>query len=67
VPINKVDKDDVRHRLWPYIYRTQNQIYECPSCRRLYWEGTHKERALKDLARMLEEHPPQTWKSRGVK
>ena len=53
VPIREVDRDAVRHRLWPFVYRTQEHIYECPSCERLYWIGTHKERALEDLAHML--------------
>lgn len=63
VPILTVSKDLVRDRLWPYTYRTQDRIYECPSCMRLYWEGTHKARALRDLARMLGDHMPDRWKT----
>jgi len=55
VPVVEVDKEAVRDRLWPYVYRTQERITECPSCHRLFWDATHPERAMADLARMLGE------------
>ena len=53
VPLIAVDKESVKGRLWPYVYRTQEHIRQCPCCRRLFWGGTHRDRALGDLARML--------------
>ena len=52
VPLREVEKEAVRHRLWPYVYETQARIRECPTCHRLYWYATHANRARDDLARM---------------
>ena len=53
VPVEKVEKESVRERLWPYVYATQTEIRECPACGRLYWPATHRENARKDLEKML--------------
>ena len=34
-------KDEVKDRVPPYVFRTQNQYMECPFCHRIYWRGTH--------------------------
>ena len=41
VALVAVDKEDVFTRIPPYVYFTQSQFAECPSCRRVYWRGTH--------------------------
>jgi len=48
-----VDRDSVRDRVWPYVYETNERFRECPGCRRLYWSGTHPERAYARLTDML--------------
>jgi uncharacterized protein with PIN domain len=45
--------DEVKSRVPPYVFTTQTQYVECPSCRRIYWRGTHWEamkRKLEELA-----------------
>lgn len=52
--LNEVEKEVLRDRVPPYVYRTQSRFRECPRCRKLYWRGTHRERMaerLKDLIR----------------
>ena len=34
-------KDEVKERVPPYVFKTQNQYVECPLCHRIYWRGTH--------------------------
>jgi uncharacterized protein with PIN domain len=34
-------REEVRERIPPYVYKTQDKYMECPSCRRIYWKGTH--------------------------
>ena len=34
-------KEAIEDRVPPYVYRTQEHFAECPSCHRLYWQGTH--------------------------
>ena len=49
-----VDKEAVFERVAPYVYLTQDHFAECPSCRRVYWRGTHAsdiEERLRRLAK----------------
>jgi uncharacterized protein with PIN domain len=34
-------KEEVNGRIPPYVYKTQDKYMECPTCRRIYWKGTH--------------------------
>jgi uncharacterized protein with PIN domain len=34
-------KDQVKDRVPPYVFKTQDQYMECPACHRIYWRGTH--------------------------
>jgi hypothetical protein len=45
------DKESVFERIPPYIYLTQERFAICPSCRRVYWHGTHAEEMLKEIRR----------------
>lgn len=41
-----------------YVYRRVEEFYRCPSCKKVFWEGTHvgrMEERLEALARRLEE------------
>ena len=40
-PLKTRQKDEVKGRVPPYVFGTQHQFVECPSCRRIYWRGTH--------------------------
>ena len=40
-PLIERDKEEVRGRVPPYVFQTQDQYRECPSCHRIYWKGTH--------------------------
>ena len=46
-------RDEVRERVPDYVYRTQQQFRFCPGCKRVYWPGTHRDRALAVLQRVL--------------
>jgi uncharacterized protein with PIN domain len=49
VPLVERQPEEVRDRVPPYVYRTQEQYMECPRCRRLYWRGTHWQAMRKKL------------------
>ena len=53
VPVEQVEKESVRGRLWPYVYATQSEISKCPECGRLYWPATHRGNAMERLKEML--------------
>ncbi|RJQ54352.1 MAG: hypothetical protein C4521_05815 [Actinobacteria bacterium] len=39
-----VPKAEVDGRVPPYVFASQEQFHQCPSCRRLYWRATHWKR-----------------------
>ncbi len=45
-------RETVRARVPPYVYATQDHFMRCPSCRRIYWRGTHAGRIQERLARL---------------
>ena len=49
----EVLRDAVRSRIPDYIYQTQREFRLCPGCGRVYWPGTHRERASEKLRRIL--------------
>ena len=40
-PLAERSREQVRERVPPYVYQTQEQYMECPACHRIYWRGTH--------------------------
>lgn len=42
--LEKVAKEKVKNRVYPYVYQTQEDFWRCPVCDRLYWAGTHIQR-----------------------
>ena len=44
--------DEVRSRVPPYVYKTQQQYMECPACQRIYWRGTHWEAMMRMLEKI---------------
>jgi hypothetical protein len=51
----QVPKDAVRERVPPYVYRTQETFKRCPSCDRVYWQGSHWHNMRAELKRLLGE------------
>ena len=52
VPLTNVDKESVRGRVPPYVYSVQEHFATCPSCRRVYWHGTHVEEMIRRITRI---------------
>lgn len=48
-----IDREDVRERVPPYVFKNQERFSLCPDCGKIYWRGTHWER----MRRLLEEAP----------
>lgn len=52
---------DCNERLWPadpakieikvppYVFSTKPHFFECPSCGKVFWEGTHRERMEEEI------------------
>jgi uncharacterized protein with PIN domain len=48
-PTLPVEKEGVRERVPPYVYKTQSRFRECPACRRIYWSASHVHDMLRRL------------------
>ena len=46
-------KDQMKDRVPPYVFKTQNQYMECPACHRIYWRGTHWEAMTRRLKKFM--------------
>lgn len=44
-------KEEVQGRVPPHVFQTQWQYVECPTCRRVYWRGTHWQAMRQQLER----------------
>ena len=40
-PLSPISAEAARERVPPYVARTQERFVTCPSCHRVYWQGTH--------------------------
>ncbi|MFQ5465130.1 MAG: Mut7-C RNAse domain-containing protein [Thermodesulfobacteriota bacterium] len=55
-PLAEAPKEDVRGRVPPYVFETQEAFRRCPRCRRVYWAGTHRDRMLDELGGIMKEY-----------
>jgi uncharacterized protein with PIN domain len=44
-----VDPSEVRERVPPYVFESQRDFKTCDRCRRVYWKGTHRNKALTEV------------------
>ena len=49
----EIGKSAVRDMVPPYVYATQEVFRSCPSCGRLYWQGTHRQRMAREVEEIL--------------
>ncbi len=52
-PLEERSQEQVKDRVPPYVFQTQNQYMECPSCHRIYWRGTHWQAMSKKLEKFI--------------
>lgn len=48
--LEKVEKERIKDRLYPYVYQTQDNFVHCPKCDRIYWSATHVEKMIRTLS-----------------
>ena len=55
--LEPVSREAVLDRVPPYVLRRQDRFTTCPSCRRVYWPGTHLLNMRAELAGIEERAP----------
>jgi len=51
-PTKNIDKKEVKTRVPPYVFLTQDKFVYCPSCKKYYWRGTHWQRMAKIIKKL---------------
>jgi hypothetical protein len=51
--LKEAKSEEVRPLVPDYVFRTQSEFRVCPGCGGVFWPGTHRERALSALRRVL--------------
>jgi uncharacterized protein with PIN domain len=54
-PLLARSKPQVKDLVPPYVFKTQSQYMECPTCHRIYWRGTHWQAMTEKLRRFRED------------
>ena len=44
--LSKIEKEIIIEFLPPKVSASQNEFYRCPSCKKIYWKGTHHQKML---------------------
>jgi uncharacterized protein with PIN domain len=44
--LKSIKKETIIEQLPPKVSQTHNEFYQCPSCKKIYWKGTHYQRML---------------------
>jgi len=52
-PLEPIPKADVKDRVPPFVFQTQEEFVRCPSCDKIYWQGTHVSHVLDKLKPLL--------------
>ncbi len=54
IPLAPAEKAAIEGRVPEYVLATQSEFMECPSCKRIYWQGTHWANMRRDLMELGE-------------
>jgi len=47
--LKKIDKETIKSKIPPLVYKTFNDFTCCPACDKVYWKGTHYQRMLNEI------------------
>lgn len=52
-PLKQIEKERIKDRLYPYVYRTQDRFVYCPACDKIYWPATHIDHMKEKLGKVF--------------
>ncbi|OPY71616.1 MAG: hypothetical protein A4E64_03231 [Syntrophorhabdus sp. PtaU1.Bin058] len=56
VPLVAAAREDIEHHVPEYIYHHHKDFKQCPSCKRVYWGGSHTEKMKKWIDEITTAH-----------
>lgn len=51
--LKKVEKEKIKERLYPYVYKTQDNFVYCSTCDKIYWPATHIDHMKEKLKKVF--------------
>jgi len=51
--LDRRSKAEVEGLVPPYVFKTQDQYYQCPGCQRIYWRATHWRHMTQELDELI--------------
>lgn len=51
--LEKRTREQVKDRVPPYVFKTEDSYMECPACHRIYWRGSHWQAMCRRLKEWL--------------
>ena len=51
--LRPIAKEEIREKVWPYVYQHQERFTTCPDCHRVYWEATHVAKIREKLHQLI--------------
>ena len=52
VPIEEVDREKVQEKIPPAVLEIQTEFWKCPSCGRVYWQGSHWDDMIRRIRKL---------------
>jgi len=49
--LNQISREEVEGKVPDFIFYQQKEFFQCPECRKIYWQGSHPEK----MARRIDE------------
>ncbi len=53
--LEKRTPEEVKDKVPPFVFETQKEFMECPSCNRVFWKGTHWQAMLERIEEIMNE------------
>ncbi len=51
--LEEIEKEKIKDRLYPYVYKTQDHFVHCSSCDKIFWPATHIEHIKEKLRKVF--------------
>ena len=48
-PLVNISREAARESVPPFVYLNHQTFSRCPDCRKVYWEGTHRQKMLETI------------------
>ena len=53
VEITEIPKNVIYGKVPDYIWETNNLFHTCPTCKRIYWPGSHTKRSMEQIGELF--------------